>query len=164
MEKENKIDSYLTFKLGRETFAGHIKNVMNILENREITQVPDTPSYMKGVINLRGSVLPVIDLKEKLGMKLTEYTNNTCILVLNILSENEDVNVGAIVDAVIQVKEVKSENVLPYPSISNKYKSEIIPGVFKVNDDFIMILDLDKVFSNIETSIFKDETNIKNLK
>ncbi len=159
MDSNKKTSSYLTFKLNTETFAGHVKNVLNILKYREITKVPDTPEYMKGVINLRGNVLPVVDLKEKLGMGTTNYTQNTCILVLNIFLQNEEVNVGAIVDYVLQVKEIKEEQILPYPSISNKYKSEIIPGVFKVNEEFVMILNLDKIFSNLETSIFKNETN-----
>ena len=157
MDTNNKTDSYLTFKLGPESFAGHVKNVQNILEYREVTKVPDTPSYLKGVINLRGNVLPIVDLKEKLGMKLSPYTSNTCILVLNIYMDEEIVSVGAIVDHVIQVKEITPQEVLPYPSISNKYKSDIIPGVFKVNGEFVMILNLDKVFSNLETSIFKEE-------
>jgi purine-binding chemotaxis protein CheW len=71
--------------------------------------------------------------------------------------EEDIVNVGAIVDQVIQVKEIAPHEVLPYPSISNKYKSEIIPGVFRVDDEFVMVLNLDKVFSNLETSIFKNE-------
>lgn len=159
MDTNHKTDSYLTFKLGKESFAGHVKNVQNILEYIPITRVPDTPSYLKGVINLRGNVLPIVDLKEKLGMELSPFTPNTCILVLNIYMEEGIVNVGAIVDHVIQVKEIAPVEVLPYPSISNKYKSEIIPGVFKVNDEFVMILNLDKVFSNLETSIFKNEKN-----
>jgi len=164
MDTDNKTDSYLTFKLGPESFAGHVKNVQNILEYREVTKVPDTPSYMRGVINLRGNVLPIVDLKEKLGMELSEYTSNTCILVLNIYMNEEIVNVGAIVDHVIQVKEITQQEVLPYPSISNKYKSDIITGVFKVKDEFVMILNLDKVFSNFETSIFKEEKNKQNEK
>ncbi len=159
MNTNNVTNSYLTFKLGSETFAGHVKNVQNILEYREITKVPDTPAYMKGVINLRGNVLPVVDLKEKLGMVTCEYTSNTCILVLNIFLENEMVYVGALVDHVIQVKEIMSGDILPYPSISNKYKSEIIPGVFKINDEFVMILNLDLIFENLETSIFKNSNN-----
>jgi len=164
MDTDNKTDSYLTFKLGPESFAGHVKNVQNILEYREVTKVPDTPSYMRGVINLRGNVLPIVDLKEKLGMELSEYTSNTCILVLNIYMNEEIVNVGAIVDHVIQVKEITQQEVLPYPSISNKYKSDIITGVFKVKDEFVMILNLDKVFSNFETSIFNEEKNKQNEK
>ena len=162
MDTKTKTDSYLTFKLGSETFAGHVRNVQNILEYRELTKVPDAPSYMKGVINLRGDVLPIVDLKEKLGMEITPITDNTCILVLNIHLEEETVNVGAIVDHVIQVKEILESEVVPYPSVSNKYRSEIIPGVFRINEEFVMILNLDVVFSNLEMSIFKEEKNIQN--
>ena len=79
-----KTDSYLTFKLGEETFGANVSKVLNILEMTKITKVPKSPGYMKGVINLRGSVLPLIDTRIKFDMPETEYTANTCILVLDI--------------------------------------------------------------------------------
>ena len=95
-EKTSKINSYLTFKLGDEEFAAHVGKVLNILEMTKITTVPKAPDYLKGVINLRGAVLPVIDARIKFGMPEAEYTTNTCIIVLDIDLDGDSVHVGAI--------------------------------------------------------------------
>lgn len=147
-EKEDiKINHYLTFKLGEETFASHVNNVTKILEMQKITEVPRSPEFMKGVINLRGNVLPVVDGRIKFGLKPTPYTDKTCILVLNILLENDQVEVGAIVDAVLDVIEFAEDDIKPSPGLGSKYKSDFIDGVMKMNDEFIMILNMNSVFS-----------------
>jgi cheW protein len=143
-----KITSYLTFKLGDEEFAAHVSKVLNILELTKITEVPKSPNYMTGVINLRGSVLPVIDTRIKFGMTPTEYTPSTCIVVMDIDLEGESVHVGALVDSVQAVIEIGQEQIMPPPSLGNKYRSEFIEGVANVNDKFIMILNMDEVFSS----------------
>ncbi len=156
--RNNKLDSYLTFKLGEEVFAANVGKVLNILEMTKITEVPKAPEYMKGVINLRGTVLPVIDTKVKFEMGQTEYTTNTCILVLEIEMDGDTIQVGAIVDSVQEVLEIDDDQVQPPPSIGTKYRSEFIEGMVKVNEEFIMILDMDKVFSLDELSALKDKT------
>ncbi len=143
-----KITSYLTFKLGDEEFAAHVGKVLNILEMTKITEVPKSPNYMTGVINLRGSVLPVIDTRIKFGMTPTEYTASTCIVVMDIDLEGESVHVGALVDAVQAVIEIEHDQIMPPPSLGNKYRSEFIEGVANVNDTFVMILNMDEVFSS----------------
>jgi purine-binding chemotaxis protein CheW len=95
-EKETESNSYLTFKLGEEEFGVHVSQVLNILEMTRITGVPKTPDYMKGVINLRGMVLPVIDTRIKFGMPETEYTSNTCIIVMDLDLDGDTVHIGAI--------------------------------------------------------------------
>jgi purine-binding chemotaxis protein CheW len=145
-----RTNSYLSFKLGDETFASNVSKVLNILEMTKITKIPKAPSYMKGVINLRGTVLPVIDTRLKFGMTPIEETNNTCILVLDVAVKKESVKVGALVDSVQEVLELNEENVQPPPSIGSKYKSEFIYGMAKANEEFIMLLDMDKVFSTDE--------------
>ena len=149
-------NSYLSFKLENELFAAHVSKVLNILEMTKITKVPKSPAYMLGVMNLRGTVLPVVDTRMKFGLKISVYTINTCIIVLEIEIDGETVMVGALVDAVQEVLEVEAENILPPPSIGSKYKSEFIEGVTKSGDNFIMILDMDKVFTTEELSIVKD--------
>jgi len=139
--------SYLTFTLENELFASPVNRVINILEMCQITPVPLAPDYMVGVINLRGSVLPLIDTRIKFEMSKTEFTPNTCILVLDIEYENEKVFVGALVDSVQEVIEIKEDDILPAPSIGTKFKSENIKGVAHIDDKFIMILDMDRVFS-----------------
>ena len=149
-------NSYLSFKLENELFAAHVSKVLNILEMTKITKVPKSPAYMLGVMNLRGTVLPVVDTRMKFGLKISDNTINTCIIVLEIEIDGETVMVGALVDAVQEVLEVEAENILPPPSIGSKYKSEFIEGVTKSGENFIMILDMDKVFTTEELSIVKD--------
>ncbi|MFC2138456.1 chemotaxis protein CheW [Bacteroidota bacterium] len=153
-----KLNSYLTFKLGEELFAANVGKVLNILEMTKITEVPKAPEYMKGVINLRGTVLPVVDTKIKFSMGETEHTTNTCILVLDIEMDGDSIHVGAIVDSVQEVLEFEKKQIQPPPSIGSKYKSEFIEGMVKYNDDFIMILNMDLVFSVDELSIMKENT------
>ncbi len=146
----SKFNSYLSFKLGDESFATHVSKVLNILEMVRITEVPKAPIYMKGVINLRGSVLPVIDTRIKFGMSPLVVTQNTCIVVLTVEIGGELVDVGALVDSVQEVIEIEDLQILPPPSIGIKYKSDFIDGMLKVDDQFIMLLNLDKVFSTDE--------------
>lgn len=153
---ESKINSYLTFKLGEEEFAAHVGKVLNILEMTKITEVPKSPNYMKGVINLRGSVLPVIDTRIKFGMTPTEYTPNTCIVVMDIDMDGDSIHVGALVDSVQAVLEIDDAQILPPPSIGHKYRSEFIEGVANINETFIMILNMDEVFSSEEVHNLQD--------
>lgn len=155
---ESKINSYLTFKLGEEEFAAHVGKVLNILEMTKITEVPKSPNYMKGVINLRGSVLPVIDTRIKFGMTPTEYTPNTCIVVMDIEMDGDSIHVGALVDSVQAVLEIDDAQILPPPSIGHKYRSEFIDGVANINETFIMILNMDEVFSSEEMHDMHDRT------
>jgi len=154
--QSQEINSYLTFKLGEEYFASHVSNVLNILELVKITEVPMAPPYMKGVINLRGSVLPVVDTRIKFGLSEIEFTKNTCIIVINVDISGDKVSVGALVDSVQEVLEVDQKQILPPPSIGAKYKSEFITGMIKMDNNFIMVLNLDKVFSTDELSILQD--------
>lgn len=160
MNQENlsKINSYLSFKLGDEEFAAHVGKVLNILEMTKITEVPKAPEYMKGVINLRGTVLPVIDTRIKFGMTATVYTTNTCIIVLDIEMDGETIQVGALVDAVQAVLEIDKNQIMPPPSIGSKYKSEFIEGVANVDEKFIMILNMDAVFSSDELTSLRNKT------
>ena len=155
--REVKINSYLTFKLGEEEFAAHVGKVLNILEMTKITEVPKSPDYMKGGINLRGSVLPVIDTRIKFGMTPTEYTPNTCIVVMDIDMDGDSIHVGALVDSVQAVLEIEDTQILPPPSIGHKYRSEFIEGVANINDSFIMILNMDEVFSSEEVHDMHDK-------
>jgi len=156
-EKETESNSYLTFKLGEEEFGVHVSQVLNILEMTRITGVPKTPDYMKGVINLRGMVLPVIDTRIKFGMPETEYTSNTCIIVMDLDLDGDTVHIGAIVDEVLSVIEIEENQIEPPPSLGNQYKSEFIFGMAKVDDNFVMLLDMQEVLSNEEISEISDK-------
>lgn len=166
MAKETitELNSYLSFSLGDEVFAANVGKVLNILEMTKITEVPKAPDYMKGVINLRGTVLPVVDTRIKFGMKPTEYTTNTCIVVMEVEMEGENIQVGALVDSVQAVLEIEDSEIKPPPSIGSKYKSEFINGMVKADDEFIMLLDMEKVFSSDEIISLKEKTNESEVK
>lgn len=158
-DSTSKINSYLTFKLEDEIFGANVSKVLNILEMTKITKVPKAPNYMKGVINLRGAVLPLIDTRIKFDMGETNYTTNTCILVLDIDMAGEAVHVGALVDSVQEVIEIDDASIQPPPSIGSKYKSEFIEGMAKINDEFIMLLNMDLIFSTDELSLLRDSSS-----
>jgi purine-binding chemotaxis protein CheW len=142
--------SYLSFYLGDEIFALHVSKVHKILEMTPITGVPHTPDYMKGVINLRGRVLPVIDTRIKFGMPAMEATKKTCLLVTEANIDQDEIIVCLLVDSVQSVLKLNDEEVLPPPGIGSKYQSDFMTGMARVNEKFIMVLDIDKVMSSDE--------------
>ena len=162
MEKTiyNKTSSFLTFKIGDEVFGARVNEVKNILELQKITKIPKAPPYMKGVVNLRGKVLPIIDTRIKLEMTPTEFTSNTCIVVMDLAVNDEIINIGALVDSVEEVREIDESIIESSPSIGDTYKSEFISGVTKIDDRFIMILDLVKLFTSDELSSLKKTQKI----
>jgi purine-binding chemotaxis protein CheW len=158
MSTENiRIQTYLSFKMSEELFAINVSKVINIMEMRHITKVPKTPSYMKGVINLRGTVLPVIDLRIKFGIPEKENTVDTSIIVLNIEKNGEIIMLGTLVDAVREVLELRDDEIAQAPSIGTKYNSGFIQGMYRMEEHFIMILDIDKIFSVEEIIDVKEQ-------
>lgn len=155
-ENEVKSNSYLSFRLGDEEFALHVSKVLNILEMMKITKIPKAPVYMKGVINLRGTVLPVVDTRLKFGLDETVYTDKTCIVVMELTLDDQKVFVGSLVDEVLSVLEIDSGGIQDPPSIGSKYRAEFINGMVKVNDKFIMILDMEMIFTSDELIYMKD--------
>ena len=147
IENDIRIQTYLSFKLSGEVFAINVSKVINILEMCHITKIPKSPDYMKGVINLRGTVLPVVDLRIKFGLPEKEATVNTSIIVLSIDLNGEPVLVGILVDAVKEVLELNTGEIAPSPTIGSKYNSGIIEGMWRMGDNFIMLLNIEKVFS-----------------
>ncbi|WP_028894906.1 chemotaxis protein CheW [Syntrophorhabdus aromaticivorans] len=143
---------YLTFKLEDEVFAVWVSSVREILDYTAITKVPRTPDYMRGVINVRGSVVPVVDLRLKFGMTKTEQLVNTCIIVIEIGLDDETTVLGALADSVQEVIELEPAQIEPPPKIGTRLKTEFIKGIGKRENEFIMILDIDKVFSSDELS------------
>ncbi|NOQ23860.1 MAG: chemotaxis protein CheW [Bacteroidales bacterium] len=149
------IKSYLTFKIGDEEYGAHVNKVQSILGLQEITKVPKSPDYMKGVINLREMVLPIIDTRVKFDMTPTEFTDNTSIIVIELGVNDKTVNIGALVDSVVAVREIDEKIIQPSPRIGNNYKFEFISGVVKLEENFIMILDLVKLFTSDEFNKLK---------
>ncbi len=153
VSKITEVRQYLTFKLGQEIFALDVGKVREILDYTSITKVPQTPDYMKGVINLRGSVVPVVDMRLKFNMPAQERTVNTCIIVVEISIDQEETVLGALVDSVQEVFELEPSQIEPPPRIGTGMNTDFILGMGKRDDSFVIILDIDKVFTTEEMNI-----------
>jgi purine-binding chemotaxis protein CheW len=149
---------YLTFKLEDEVFAVDISKVREVLDFTTIAKVPRTPEFMRGVINLRGSVVPVVDMRLKFGMSRTEKTVNTCIIIVEVAVDNETTILGALADSVQEVMDLEPDHIEPAPKIGTRLNTEFIKGMGKHNDQFIIILDIDKVFTTNELAAVQGET------
>ncbi|MCX5814808.1 MAG: chemotaxis protein CheW [Proteobacteria bacterium] len=150
---------YLTFQLGEEVFGVDVTHVREILEFTTVTKVPRTPEFMRGVINLRGSVVPVLDMRLKFGMTRTDKTVDTCIIVVEVSFEEETTIIGALVDSVQEVFELEPDQIEPAPKIGIQLKTEFIRGMGKRDDHFIIILDINKVFSSEELTFIEGMGN-----
>jgi purine-binding chemotaxis protein CheW len=148
---------YLTFKLGSEMFALDVAQVREILDVTRITRVPRAPDFMRGVINVRGSVVPVVDLRLKFGMDRAENTVDTRIVVMEIKLNDELTVVGALADAVHDVMGMEPSQIEEAPRIGAKWNTEFIRGIGKHQDLFIIILDVDRVFSADELALVEQE-------
>lgn len=138
---------YLTFLSHKEMYAIGILNIKEILEYQPPANVPMMPPYIKGVINLRGAVVPVVDLALRLGKKDSDITKRTCIVIIEMASEEECPDVGVIVDSVSEVLEIPSTDIEPPPGFGSKIRTDFIQGMGKVDGEFVIILDVDKVLS-----------------
>ncbi|WP_027714955.1 chemotaxis protein CheW [Desulfuromonas sp. TF] len=154
---------YLTFKLGEENFAIDVIKAQEVLDFVAPTRVPQTPSFMLGVINLRGSVVPVIDLRLKFGLRDGERTRDTCIIVMEIEVDGERTVVGTLVDSVREVLDLNAENLEPPPRIGTRLKTEFIKAMGKLDGDFLIILDIDRVFSTNELVLIEDALQKKRM-
>jgi purine-binding chemotaxis protein CheW len=147
---DNTTLQYLTFALGEEVFALETGSVREVIELVPVTRIPKTPPFMRGVINLRGHAVPVVDLRIKFDMPTAHDTVNTCIIIVDVEVEGENCYMGAIVDSVREVFEMTSDQINPPPRMGTSIRADFIRGMGKQNEEFIMILDIGKVFSQEE--------------
>ena len=141
---------YLTFSLEQEEYGISILKVKEIIGMMPITPVPQTPEYVKGVINLRGKVIPVSDLRMKFGMDQMEYTERTCIIVVEIAQETKKIATGIVVDSVSEVLNIKSSEIEDTPNFGSRLNTEYILGMAKSGHNVKILLDIDKVLSREE--------------
>ena len=157
LERETQVRAkgglHLTFKLGDETYGIEILKVQEIMGMLTVTPLPRTPDYMRGVINLRGKVIPVIDLRLKFAMEAHDYTRRTCIIVVQVQLERVALVMGIIVDEVSEVIEVAAEQIEPPPSFGTEVDTEFILGIGKVGNKVMMLLDVDRVLTGEELSV-----------
>ena len=148
-------DKYLLFKLGNEVYGINIMTVTDIIELQKITEVPDMPEYIRGVINLRGQVIPVMDLRLRFTMEFREYDDRTCIIIVNI----EDQPIGFIVDTVSEVEDIPEKNIDPAPEFKGGAAREhYIAGLGKVNNEVKILLDVKRIVKQEELESMKETT------
>jgi len=150
MEKEGK---YLTFALANEEYGLEILKVREIIGYMDITAVPQTPVYVKGVINLRGQVIPVIDLRAKFGMQTTEVTEETCIIVVETTQGDRNISTGIVVDHVSEVLDIAGENIEAAPQFGSSVNTDFILGMGKIADSVKILLDIDEVLANVDLTV-----------
>jgi purine-binding chemotaxis protein CheW len=141
-------DMYLTFRLGEEDYGLEIRYVTEIVGMQKITEVPDMPHFVKGVVNLRGQVIPVIDMRLRFNMSSRDYDERTCIVVINL----KNVQVGLVVDTVNEVRSISEEDVSPPPSAADAQSAQYIHGMGKVGDEVKILLDANRLLFEDEIS------------
>lgn len=149
------LNQYLTFTLDGDSFALDIAYVREILDLIPITRIPRAPEFMRGVINLRGRAVPVVDLRIKFGMGAAERTVNACVIIVEVEADGERLAVGALADSVQEVFEIEPANVEAPPRMGARVRTEFIRGVSRRDDRFLIILDANRVFSADELEMLK---------
>ena len=144
---------YMTFKLGNELFAIGVAQVREVLEVSQITRVPTAPAYMRGVVNVRGQATPVVDLRLKFGLPAVPDTVHTRIVVMELELDGEATVLGGVADSVHEVIELEPGNIGPPPHIAMRWRTDFIQGMGKRGDEFIIILDVNRVFSADEIAL-----------
>jgi purine-binding chemotaxis protein CheW len=156
----NREGKYLTFSLAKEEYGIGILKVKEIIGMMPITTVPRTPPFVKGVINLRGKVIPVVDLRLKFGMEEIPYTERTCIVVMEVNDRASQVLIGMVVDSVSEVLNIKGADIEETPAFGAKLDTDYILGMAKMNGGVKILLDIDKVLSAEEmVQLTKDSPN-----
>ena len=145
---------YLTFNLMEEYYGVSVKWILQIIAIPDITKIPKTPPFVMGVINLRGKIIPVIDLRLKFGLPIKEYNERTSIVIIKIHSENSEIYIGIIVDRVNEVLDIHVKEIEKTPAFGIDFDSQYILGMAKVKNKVVTLLNIDKILHNIELSNF----------
>lgn len=144
---------FLTFMLSDEEFAVPIMQVKEIIEYHDLTSVPMVPEFIAGALNLRGSIVPVINLAVKFGMPPSGITRRTCVVIMEVMLDNEQAVMGMLVDKVLQVIDISEENIDAAPSLGAQIRTDFIRGMGKMEDRFVIILAINKVLSAEEIAV-----------
>jgi len=160
---DDQLQQYLTFLVSHEKFAIGILDVKEIIEINNITRVPMTPTFIKGVINLRGNVVPVIDLSSRLGKQVSELTKRSSIVLVEVEVHDEAQIIGMLVDQVNEILEIPAANIQPAPDFGADIRTEFIQAMGRVGDDFIILLALNRVLSIDELSQLNNVISSQNI-
>lgn len=160
-EHDTQKGKYMTFKSGNEYFGLEIQYVNEIIQLQPITAIPETEDYIKGLINLRGKVIPVVDVRLRFKQEPFEYNDRTCIIVINV----KGMMVGLIIEKIAEVVEIKEDNILPPPSIgrADKAHHKYVYGIGKVGDSVKLLLDPDKLLNDEDLSVVEQANEMNNV-
>jgi purine-binding chemotaxis protein CheW len=166
MRNIKRKNTFLSFRIGKETFAVSVQKVLEVLEKQYITEVPNVPEYVEGVINFRGKIIPVIDTRIKFNLPKRNENEKYVVIVFDIHVEEKKMLIGAMADSVHDVIALEESNILEVPEMGYNYNAEFLLGMLKNEKSFTMILDIDKVFSKDDVNILSqteglEEINIK---
>lgn len=146
-QDEHAVSQLLSFVLDDEVFAVNVTHVREILDRTDTTRIPRMPAFMRGALNVRGAVVPVVDLRVKFGLPAVEPTIDTCVVIAEVVVDNETTVLGALVDSVCDVFEVRAEDLSAPPRMGTKLDTQYIEAMARYEDEFIIVLDIDKVLS-----------------
>ncbi len=151
-ETNRNVEKYLTFRINDHIFGTEVFRVKEIIEYCQITNIPITHENVRGVINLRGNVVPVIDMAIRIGMEKRPISKRTCIIIVDIEYEEEQIELGFVVDEINEVQDVFSDQILPAPSFGAEIQPEFVMGMLKKDEKFIVLLQIEEVLSIRELS------------
>ncbi len=154
--QQDEVEQYLTFILSGKIYGLDILNIKEIIEYGEITEVPMTPDFISGVINLRGSVVPVVDLRQRFSGEATEQTKKTSIVILEVQNDDIKIEIGITVDVVNEVLDINSREIEPPPALGNQIQTDFIGGMAKVDGKFLVLLNVENILSIDELSMVGD--------
>lgn len=149
-------DQHLTFELSGEELSVPVTNIREIIRYGKLTRMPMVPEFIEGVINLRGNVVPVINLSARLGLKKTQPDKRTCIIIMEVTMGDELVTIGVVVEKVLQVIEIPQQNIDPSPTLGANIQTSFIKGMARTDNGFIVILEISQVLSAAEIAIVSD--------
>lgn len=152
VEEDTQKGRYLTFSLGKESYGIEIRYVTEIVGIQTITEIPELPDYIKGIINLRGKIIPVMDIRLRFKKEPREYNDRTCVIVIDI----KNVSVGLIVDTVSEVLTIPDEGIVEPPTINRGFNNRYIKSIGKVNNDVMLLLDCEKLLTNDELEVINE--------
>ena len=146
MEEDTQKDRYLTFSIGKESYGIEIKYVTEIVGLQAITEIPELPEYIKGIINLRGKIIPIMDIRLRFKKEPKEYNDRTCVIVIDV----KDMSIGLIVDAVSEVLTILEENIVEPPKMNKGFNNRYIKNIGKVGNDVKLLLDCQLILEQDE--------------
>lgn len=153
-------NTYLSFIISSELYAVNVTKVLEVLEKQNITKIPNAPAYIKGIINFRGEVVPVFESRIKFNLPERDENAQNVVIVLDLSKDNDVFRIGAIVDKVKDVISIEDNEIKAVPSMSKEYNTEFLQGIFKQNEKFILLLDVEKVFTSEELKSIKEANDL----